>query len=320
MDDNDLVEILIDEEPEDKKTGGEVDPKKANGEIKPAAKEPPKDDDDAEIQTGEEGIEELKKSLEDRTREAETAKARAVAAERAAEEASRDASRFRTDAERYQYGEIVNGLDSAKNMLAAAKKEFRQAFEAQDPDKMAEAQEAISRAAGRVNQYEDAKDVIETRLKHAPREEPRTYQTDPVEQFASTLAPRAASWIRSHPECVTNDAKRFRMFAAHHEAVGEGYKEGSEEYFNYLNENLGYSAKKDPVEQPKKDPPVQPRKTRTAAPPSREPSSQGGSSGRTETLTKEEVEMAELMGMTAKEYAIHKRALREAGKLGERSN
>lgn len=306
------IEVLIDEE-----------------EPRPGEKKKPEDDIQVEVtdkpedkpKSADEGIEELKKTLE--TRQAkeielqtqlETERRGRLAAEKAAKEADAHAVRFRSEADRARYGELINGLESATNAVTAAKREFRQAYEAGDADKMAEAQEHIGRAASRAGQFEDAKADFEARLKRtgeAEKEPPKRQQAgDPVEDFASQLTPRAGTWIRQHPECVTNQGKQNKMFAAHYAALSQGLSEGSDEYFTMLDQELGYAEKPKPSGGDATGGRSAPR--RPSAPPSREPAD----NPRTVRLTPAEVEIASNMGMSNKEYAIHKAALIKEGKIG----
>lgn len=49
------------------------------------------------------------------------------------------------------------------------------------------------------------------------------------------MAPRAAAWIRSHPECITDKAKNSKMMATHFSALADGLEEGGNEYFARLD-------------------------------------------------------------------------------------
>jgi len=105
-----------------------------------------------------------------------------------------------------------------------------------------------------------------------------------------------------------------KMLAAHNMAVSDGLKADSEEYFNEVESLLkirGNSYQEDSPETPR-----QRQSPPPAAPSSRSSSTTGGSNNRNRVrLTSEEVEMAEMMGMSAQEYAKNKVELQKVGKL-----
>jgi len=69
-----------------------------------------------------------------------------------------------------------------------------------------------------------------------PNFEPRIPH-DPVEVYASKLAPKSAQWLREHPDAVNKIGKLTR---AHQDAVEDGIAPESADYFRYIESRLGY--------------------------------------------------------------------------------
>jgi phage I-like protein len=95
------------------------------------------------------------------------------------------------------------------------------------------------------------------------------------------------------------------MVAAHQIAVADGITPDSDRYFESVEGVLGISGAPQPRSGNRAPP---------AAPVSRSGSGTGGS-GNTVTLSAQEREMAQMMGMSVKEYAANKLALKREGKM-----
>jgi hypothetical protein len=142
---------------------------------------------------------------------------------------------------------------------------------------------------------------------------------DPVEQVAAQLSPRSAAWVRAHPQCVTDSRLYQKMVGAHNIAVADGYAPDSDDYFNFIESQMGFNrqAQVDQGEEvvlSSASKSTQNRSAPPAAPSTRTASSTGG---RTTTvrLSAEQREMASMMGYTPEQYAENMVALKKEGKL-----
>lgn len=158
----------------------------------------------------------------------------------------------------------------------------------------------IAKLGARIDRIESEKDA-------PPRVEHRQAM-DPVEAFASTRTPASAEWIRANRNYIQpNGAPHPALVAADTLATHKGHAPDTPEYFAFLETQLGLKkpdAEPAPVIPAKPAPRSAPM---TAAPVTRSaaPSTQPRNPGEV-TLTRNERELADSMGVSYKEYATEK--------------
>lgn len=159
-----------------------------------------------------------------------------------------------------QIDTVTSGLAAAEAEASAAEKDYIAAAEAGDFAAQARAQRKISGAEARIQRLQEAKADLEDAkpVKTAQRQEAsqqvRQQASDPVEAVASGMAPRAAAWIRSHPDCITDKSKNAKMMATHYAALADGLSEGGNEYFERLDAMVNEKpARVEPKPEPKPD-------------------------------------------------------------------
>jgi len=113
----------------------------------------------------------------------------------------------------------------------------------------ARAQRKIAGAEARLQRLQEAKDDLEDAAKRRPaagvdnrqQTTQRAAIADPVERLIADarMSQRSASWIRAHPECVTDQKLNARMLAAHNLAIAEDVAIDSDEYFRRIDEGVG---------------------------------------------------------------------------------
>jgi hypothetical protein len=195
-----------------------------------------------------------------------------------------------------QLDTVTSGIAAAEAEAASAEAAFIAAAEAGDFTAQAKAQRKISAAETRIQRLTEAKADLEdakpakitARTEASPE---RQAQQDPVEAVASGMAPRAAAWIRSHPECITDKAKNSKMMATHYAALADGLEEGGNDYFARLDAMVNVA----PVKLETK--PAAQQSTNGTRPMSAAASGAGAGGGMngggtTVTLTRREVEAA----------------------------
>jgi hypothetical protein len=245
----------------------------------------------------EEGLENLKEQLE-RERQAR------AEAERRAQEAATSAYYAQNEVQDSNLHLVNNAIDTIQNQNNILKANFKAAMENGDYDSVVEIQSAMSENAAKLMQLEQGKQALET----TPRTPAPVFTpSDPVEALAAQLTPRSASWVRSHPEYATDPRLNQKMLAAHNLVVADDIQPDTDEYFTSVERILGMSDDRAATQKRPSAPP--------AAPVSRSGSGAGSSNPNHVTLSAQEREMAELMGMTPKEYAKNKLALKRDGRL-----
>lgn len=247
------------------------------------------------------GIEELKKQLE-------AAKREKVAAENKAREAANNANSALSDKRDSDMLLIDGAIAEMERNDTILLQGLAEANATGEWGKAAEIQREILLNAGKLERLKDGKDRLEATP--VPKMEEAEIPTgDPVEEFAKQLTPKAAAWIREHPECITDPKMNRRLVAAHNLAeTTPGVVSDSPEYFAIIEKTL-YPDQGDPVSEAGKPVPA-----RTA--PSTAPVSRGSSNGNGRaTLSKAQREMAAELGIPEEEYASDLNKLREEGRI-----
>jgi hypothetical protein len=107
---------------------------------------------------------------------------------------------------------------------------LQQAIEYGDAQKQIEAQRALREAE---TQFEHAQ-AYEHQLNTRP-----VSSGDPVEDFCRGRSQRDATWIRSHPEYITDPRKFAKLQAGHNDALAEGHNPNSNEYLAHIERFIG---------------------------------------------------------------------------------
>lgn len=260
----------------------------------------------------EDGIKELKLKLQ----QEQTARANA---EQMARDMQGQAKRANSEVQDTNLQLIHSAMDGTKRNGDALKGLYAQALQAGAFDRAAEIQEQMSLNSAKLLQLENGRAALQARL-DSP--EPQHQNTvDPVEQVASQLSPRSAMWVRNHPQCITDKRLYQKMVGAHNIAMADGYTPDSDAYFDFIETQIGFKrAPARNVDVDVDDPmsaasaPAVKRNAPPAAPSSRAAGSSNSRSG-TVQLSREEREVASMMGMSAEDYARNKIALKREGKL-----
>jgi len=262
-------------------------------------------------QTPEDGIAELKERLE-------TEKRLRLEAEARAHQAQNTATKAAAEVQDSNLHLINSAIDKIKRESEYMKAHFKQAMTAGDYDAAAQVQENMSLNAAKLLQLQNGKSSLEERLKNPPPVAPQT--NDPVERVASQLSPRSAAWVRAHPQCVTDQRLYQKMVGAHNIAMADGYQVDSDDYFGFIEQQMGFRKAPPPVDDGEDvalsvaAAPTQKRTSLPAAPTTRTASGTPSKS-QVVRLSAEMRDMASMMGMTPEDYAKNMVALRKEGKL-----
>lgn len=314
MADDDHVEVKIDDESKVDKAGDD----EINVEIVEKPEKTSKNEPEAapKAVSPDEGIEKLKRKFEMERQRAAEAERRAVQAEVSAQRAS-----FQTQDANYQL--VVSAMETVKGRSEMLKAAYSSAMAAGDFDKAAEVQEALAVNAHQLSELSAGERELRAQLERAAKEQqaqpirPMPRSDEPIaEQLARTVSAKSAAWLRSHANDIADERAVKRMFRAHEDALDDGIEPDTDEYFQFIEGRLGIQQRPQQAAQPEAEEAPAPR--RAASPPPPAPVSRGGSRPNTVRLTREEAEMAKMMGMKEAEYAKHKIALQSEGKIGNR--
>ena len=268
--------------------------------------EPEEKDDAADLRKQ---LEDLRKANEESSRRVQEEIAARQAAEARVREREQEAHRSQIRAEDAEYDAILNAIGAAESEAEAAQRDIAVGTEASDAKIVAEASRRLARAESRLSQLEDGKAAIEraksaqaAMAKEAPIQQQRPTQAPTVEQYIDqlpNLLPSQRDWLKEHPDAITDNRKNLRLQGAHVEAEDQGFRPGTQKYFNYLEQRLGYAEPEDAMDDDSE------RRVPVSAPPSRAATnpSTGRPSGTRITLTPEQREMARLSGIDEITYA-----------------
>lgn len=310
------VEIPGDDD-EDKTKTPEAAVNGAKGAPPVAAKEeaPPPEKTEPEIKepTPEEAVAALKAQL-----------ASSEMARQAAEARAREASGNAANAEKAKADTdlqlVTTAIDTVKANQESLKARLKEAYAAGDTDAIADIQSEIGTNGAKLFNLEQGKQALEAAKAAPAKSQPII---DPVESLAGQMMqggnPRSAGWIRAHPQFVQDPRLYQRMLAAHNMVMTSDTPPApdSEDYINQVEAALGISPSAPALSAQGdfgvKSSPLS-RAAPAAAPVTRSGRPEGGRPN-TVRLSADEVEMAEAMGLTKEEYAKHKLALQNEGRM-----
>ena len=269
-------------------------------------------------------LEEMKATADEQRRLASEAAAREVEARKQAAEREKEYKNVVLARDQAEYDAVLNAISASNADVERAEQVLQQAGESQDWAAIAKAQAVIGRASARLVQLEDGKAVLEARAEKAKKEaanptQPQAQTGDPVENHINSiqgLLPAQRDWLKNHRELMTDPRKNTRLQNAHLDAEDAGIRAGSEDYFKFLEERLGYRKAESNEDDDGEDNTA--RAAAVSAPPSRDvPSAGSGRPSPTRvTLTAEERAHAAASGISEIDYARNKLKLLELKKNG----
>lgn len=184
--------------------------------------------------------------------------------------------------------------------------------------KAAQAQADMAAAVADLREYQAAEAELVQEMRQPRRQQsterqpaqqqPPQQQGDAFEQAISRFSAPQQEWLRKNRDDLTKSESRGKKAeAAHHEAIEAGHKLNSPAYFAHLDKVMGYGVTTTKTTKPA------PGKPQRAAP------TAGGSSAARGSVTevklsRDEVNTAKQLGMTAKAYAAQKARLIENGR------
>lgn len=279
-------------------------------EVEIVDQEPEKEAKKAEV-TPEEGISDLKKSLE-REKQAR------LEAERRAQEAHHRAHQATNDKAESEYQLVVNAIETVNSRNEQLKNAYAEAMSAQDYSRAAEIQLSISSNAQQLSELKKGEKAMKAQMEAAEKAPPVVPQGDLVDQIAAQVSPRSASWLKETREHFKGERDIRKMFRAHEDAIDDGIAPDSDEYFEYIEQRLGIrkNATEKETSTTAESPLSAAAAPKKAVQPSPAPVSRGSSRPNVMRLTAAEAETASALGMTPEEYAKNKSLLQKEGRYG----
>lgn len=260
--------------------------------------EPPEDITEEELEKYSKNvrkrIQHFAKGYHDERRAKEQATREREELERVAKQLYEENQRLKGTASKSQEALLAQAKKVVESELAAAKRNYREAYEKGDADAILEAQEALTTAQYRSERLKN----IKPESLQAPKDDtdfkPDAAKRPEVSQQPTSQAdPKAQAWAEKNQWFGTNEAMTGFALGYHNELVKSGINPRSEEYYEKLNSRMrevfpeqfgGDKGERKPKKQ------VVAPATRSRAP-------------KKITLTKSQVAIAKRMGVPLEEYA-----------------
>lgn len=202
---------------------------------------------------------------------------------------------------------VGTAKQAAETMLAAAKKEFKEAYDSGDSDRVAEAQEKLLEAKLKLQQVEAYRPQFEYQEKDLQTETNGVdsnngdWSVAPVQQPEIQIDPKAVAWKDKNPWFGSDRVMTSMAFGLHEKLVGDGVDPTSDEYYERIDKEMRRrfpESFEDAKDRAKKPAPVVASAKRSTSP-------------KKVTLTTTQVSLAKRLGLTPEQYA------KELIKLGE---
>ena len=134
-----------------------------------------------------------------------------------------------------QYGARVEA------QVAAARRSYKEAYEAGDSDRMIEAQEALARATSDKERYDLAKRRADERVavEQQPMAQPQQMQQQAAPQQQPQVDPKAQGWAEKNEWFGQDEVMTYAAFGVHRKLVEEeGFDPQSDEYYSEIDRRI----------------------------------------------------------------------------------
>lgn len=188
-----------------------------------------------------------------------------------------------------EYNSVLTAIAAEQSTIDKAEADYAAAASAGDWQSTAKAQRELAIASARLDRLQDSKANLDTVRERQKTEPPPRHAEPSVEDRISRMPGEAQTWLRAHPEFVTDQGKNAKIGKTHNYLVDvKGVAAFSPEYFDALDAEFGFKKEPDTI-QPETRPAPQRRSIPMTAPPSRDvPTASGKRATPQMTLTPEE--------------------------------
>ena len=207
---------------------------------------------------------------------------------------------------------------AADRELEIAKREYKDAYDSGDSDRLVEAQEKLVAAKLKIQQIEayrpqyeeDEETSLQPAKKGVNKEADGQWSVTPVKDAEPTVDPKAIAWKERNSWFGENRVMTSMAFGLHERLISQGVDPKSDEYYAAIDKEMRRRFPEEfedstPTEQSKPEKEAKKKPATVVAPAKR------ASGPKKVTLTATQVALAKKFGLTPEQYA------REVMKLGE---
>ena len=226
-----VEEEIVVEEPQQE----EEKVKAAEPEVEPEAKT-----GDEELDSYSKGVQSRIKKLTEKYRQEERDKAEAL---RVSQELLEENKKLKSRMQALDTGYLSEYGTRLQSQTEAAKRAYKEAYDAGDSDKMVEAQQALSNIAVETQRYNTAKVRAEQQAKARVAQQQQPVQQQPVQQQPvqqqAQPDPRAMAWKDKNTWFGEDKIMTAAAFALHNQLTEEeGFDPYTEEYYSEVDKRI----------------------------------------------------------------------------------
>ena len=205
-----------------------------------ADSEPEKSSGDEELDSYSKGVQSRIKKLTEKYRQEERDKAEAL---RVSQQLLEENKKLKTRMQALDTGYLSEYGTRLQSQTYAAKRAYKEAYEAGDTDKMLEAQQALSNIAIETQRYNTAKTRAEQQAKMQVQRQEQPVQQQQVAQQPQPQQPqpdpRAQSWAEKNNWFGQDKVMTASAFAIHQQLVEEeGFDPQTNEYYTEVDKRI----------------------------------------------------------------------------------
>ena len=204
---------------------------------KEAKAEPEKSSGDEELDSYSKGVQSRIKKLTEKYRQEERDKAEAL---RVSQQLLEENKKLKTRMQALDTGYLSEYGTRLQSQTEAAKRAYKEAYEAGDTDRMLEAQQALSNIAVETQRYNTAKARAEQQAKVQVQQpvQQQPVQQQPVQQ-QQQVDPRAQEWASKNEWFGQDKVMTAAAFALHSQLTEEeGFDPQSDEYYTEVDRRI----------------------------------------------------------------------------------
>jgi hypothetical protein len=217
----------------------------------------------------------------------------------------------KSDSDKQLVASAIDRLKTDNEILTA---HYAEAMQVGDYDKAAKIQANISQNSTKLVQMENGYQAMQQAPVVVP-EMPKAPKSDDVlDQIIGSVSKDSARWLKANRDNLDSEKQIRRMFRAHEDAIDGGIVADTPAYFRFIEDRLGIGRKNEQREQDYVMSAAS-KPIKNAPPPPAPVERYSNNRPNVVRLTRAEADMASALGMTEKEYAVHKRELQKSGKL-----
>ena len=213
-------------------------PEEDEAPVKEAKAEPEKSSGDEELDSYSKGVQNRIKKLTEKYRQEERDKAEAL---RISQQLMEENKKLKTRMQALDTGYLSEYGTRLQSQTDAAKRAYKEAYEAGDTDRMLEAQQALSNIAVETQRYNTAKARAEQQAKVQVQRQEQPVQQQPVQQQQPQPQPdpRAQTWAEKNDWFGQDKVMTASAFAIHQQLVDEeGFDPQSDEYYTEVDKRI----------------------------------------------------------------------------------